>query len=242
VFRVYGGVEAPVGELWIGEMAYFTLSKEELRRLVEVAKETAPDLSGIRKIRQALEWFATDMSFTGGQIEGGTTHLWQLKWYIALFGDGRPSGGRSNVTEEGVRPFVIMRWRRERLDDIIAEEGEELKPLLGPISKQVGGSREAEGPAVNSWRGLVDAVDWRWVLERVEKLTGELKPWIGPEEMDNTEREGGEEDVGRADAPNTLRRGEEGHGRRQVEGGEGREAGGSGGGVERREDSRRIRR
>jgi hypothetical protein len=28
VFRVYGGVEAPVGELWIGDVAYFKVSKE----------------------------------------------------------------------------------------------------------------------------------------------------------------------------------------------------------------------
>jgi hypothetical protein len=49
VFRVYGGVEAPVGELWIGKTAYFTLSEEELRRLVEEAERTAPDLSGIKK-------------------------------------------------------------------------------------------------------------------------------------------------------------------------------------------------
>ncbi len=190
VFRVYGGVEALVGELWIGDVAYFTLSKEGLRRLVEEAKKHKPDLSGIRKIWQTLEWFATDMSFTGGQIEGGTAHLWQLRWYLALFGEGRVSGGRSNVTEEGLRPFVIMRWPREVLDRIIAEEGEELKPLLRPISKQGGGSREAEGPAVNSWRELVDAIDWSWVVEKVEKLVDELKPWIGPEEMDNTEREG----------------------------------------------------
>jgi hypothetical protein len=176
VFRVYGGVEAPVGELWIGDVAYFKIGKEELRRLVEEAKREAPDLSGVKKIWQTLEWFATDVTFDRGQIEGGTAHLWQLRWYLALFGGGRVSGGRANVTEEGIRPFVIMRWRRERLDSIIAEEGNELKPLLGRT--------------VKSWRELVDAIDWRWVLERVRELTSELKPWIGPEEMDNTEREG----------------------------------------------------
>jgi len=175
VFRAYGGAEATVGELWIGEMAYFTLSKEELRRLVEVAKETAPDLSGIGKIWQVLPWLSTDVSFTGGQIEGGTAHLWQLRWYLALFGEGKASGGGANVTEEGVRPFVVMRWRREVLDNIIAEEGEELKPLLGRT--------------VKSWRELVDAIDWRWALERVGELAEALKPWIGPKEVGNAERE-----------------------------------------------------
>jgi hypothetical protein len=88
VFRAYGGVEAPVGELWIGDVAYFTLSEEELRRLVEEAKRTAPDLSGVKKIWQTLEWLNTDVSFAGRQIEGGTAHIWQLRWYFALFGGG----------------------------------------------------------------------------------------------------------------------------------------------------------
>jgi hypothetical protein len=82
-----------------------------------------------------------------------------------------------------------MRWRRERLDSIIAEEGEELKLLLGPISKQGGGSREAEGPAVKSWRELVDAIDWSWVLKRVEELADELKSWIGSEGASDEEME-----------------------------------------------------
>jgi hypothetical protein len=190
VFRTFGGVEAPVGELWIGKTAYFKVSKEELRRRVEEAKKHAPDLSGLRKIWQTLEWFATDASFIGKWIEAATAHLWQAAWYIALFGEPEPPSGRANVTEEGFKPNVKMRWRREVLDRIIAEEGEELKPLLGPVSKQGGGSREAEGPAVKSWRELVDAIEWSWVLERVEELADELKPWVGPERASDAEREG----------------------------------------------------
>jgi hypothetical protein len=176
VFRAYGGVETRVDELKIRKVAYSKAGEEVLRRLVEEAKRTAPDLSGIRKIWQTLEWLNTDVTFDRGQIEGGTAHLWQLRWYLALFGGGRVSGGRANITEEGIRPFVIMRWRRERLDSIIAEEGEELKPLLGRV--------------VKSWRELVDAINWSWVLKKVEQLVDELKPWIGPEEMDEAEREG----------------------------------------------------
>jgi hypothetical protein len=176
VFRTYGGVEAPVGELWIGKTAaYFTLSEEELRRLVEEAKRTAPDLSGIKRIRQVLPWLNTDVSFAGWYIVGGTARLWQLRWYFALFGGGRASGGRANVTEEGIKPYVKMRWSREVLDRIIAEEGEELGPLLGR--------------AVQSWRELVDAIDWSRVLKRVEELADKVKPWIGPEKMSEAERE-----------------------------------------------------
>ncbi len=151
VFRAYGGVEAFVGELWIGRVARFKVSKEELRRFVEEAKRTAPDLSGIRKMWQALEWFATDVSFNKGQIEAGTADTQQAAWYVALFGEPESiSGGGASVTEEGFKPNVQMLWRREVLDRIIAEEGEEPKPLLGPVSKQGGGSRETEGPAVKS--------------------------------------------------------------------------------------------
>ncbi len=191
VFRVYGGVETRVDMLKIGETAARSKAgEEEIRRLVEEAKRMVPDLSGIKKIWQALEWLNTDVTFAGRQIEATTAHLWQLKWYIALFGKPESIRGGANVTEEGRRPNVKMRWHREALDRIIAEEGEELKPLLRPISKQGGGSREAEGPAVQSWRELVDAIDWSWVLKRVEELADELKPWIGPEGMSDVEREG----------------------------------------------------
>jgi DNA-binding Lrp family transcriptional regulator len=176
VFRAYGGVETPVGELWIGEVARFKVSKEELRRFVEEAKETAPDLSGIKKIWQTLEWLNTDVTFNKEWIVAGTAHTWQAAWYVALFGEPESISGGANVTEEGVKPNVIMRWRREVLDRIIAAEGEELKPLLGRV--------------VKSWRELVDAIDWSWVLKKVEELADKLKPWIGPEKMDSAKREG----------------------------------------------------
>jgi hypothetical protein len=177
VFRVYGGVEAFVGELWMGKTAaYFKVSKEELRRFVEEAKRTVPDLSGIKKIWQTLEWFTTDASFSRKWIEAATADTRQAAWYIGLFGKPKPTSGGANVTEEGVRPNVKMRWRRERLDDIIAEEGEELEPLLGRT--------------VESWRELVDAIDWSWVLKRVEEMADTLKPWIGPERVSDAEREG----------------------------------------------------
>ena len=177
VFRAYGGVETRIDELKIGEsVARSEAGEEVLRRFVEEAKRQVPDLSGIKKIWHILPWFATDASFTGRQIDAGTVHLWQLKWYIALFGEPESISGRADVAEEGVRPFVKMRWRREDLDRIIAAEGEELKPLLGR--------------AVKSWRELVDAIDWSWVLERVRELINELKPWIGPEEASDAEREG----------------------------------------------------
>jgi hypothetical protein len=131
VFRAYGGVEVHADVLKIEKVAYSKAGEEELRRFVEEAKRTVPDLSGIKKIWQTLEWFTTDVSFAGKWVEAGTAHTWQAAWYIGLFGKPKPTSGGANVTEEGVRPNVKMRWRRERLDDIIAEEGEELEPLLG---------------------------------------------------------------------------------------------------------------
>jgi hypothetical protein len=88
VFRTFGNVEAFVGELWIGNAARFKISEEVLRLFVEEARRTAPDLSGFKKIWQTLEWLNTDVSFTGRQVVGDTVCLWQLRWYIALFGEG----------------------------------------------------------------------------------------------------------------------------------------------------------
>ena len=175
VFRAYGGVETRIDELKIGKAAHSNTGEEELRRFVEMAKETAPDLSGIRKIWQTLEWLNTDVSFLRKQIVAGTAHPWQLRWYIALLGEGKIGGSGANVTEEGVKPNVAMYWPREALDRIIAAEREELESLLGR--------------PVKSWRELVGAIDWSWVLERVGELAGALKSWIGPEKMSDAERE-----------------------------------------------------
>ena len=188
VFRAYGGVEAPVGELWIGKTAYFALSKEELRRFVEEAKRTAPDLSGVKKIWHVLPWVNTDVSFSRKRIVATTAHLWQAAWYIALFGKPKSIGGGASVTKEGFKLYVTMRWRREALDRIIAEEGKELEPLLG--TAQGVSQRHRGGHTVKSWRELVDAIDWSWVLKKVEELADELKPWIGPERASDAEREG----------------------------------------------------
>ena len=175
VFRVYGGVEARVDVLMVEGQPRFKAGEEVLRRFVEEAKRETPDLSGVKKMWQTLEWLNTDVSFTGRRIEATTAHLWQAAWYIALFGEPESIRGGANVTKEGVKPHVTMYWRREVLDRIIAEEGNELKPLLGRV--------------VKSWRELVDAIDWSWVLKKVEEMVNELKTWIGPEEANDAERE-----------------------------------------------------
>jgi hypothetical protein len=175
VFRAYGDVEAPVGELWIGEVAYFKVDKEGLRRLVEEAKETAPDLSGFDKAPQYLEWRATDVTTSGERTAAATAHSWQLRWYFGLLGGPKSFSGWANVTKEGIKPVVIAFWPRENEDQIL-RESRWLESLLG---RRVG-----------SWHELVDAVDWSWVLEKVGELAGKLRPWIGPEKMSDVEREG----------------------------------------------------
>ncbi len=88
VFRTFGGVEAHIDVLKIGKVTRSKAGEEERRRFVEEARRTAPDLSGVKKIWQTLEWLSTDVSFAGRQVVGGTVRLWQLRWYIALFGEG----------------------------------------------------------------------------------------------------------------------------------------------------------
>jgi hypothetical protein len=176
VFRAYGGVEARVDVLRIWETVASSKAGEEvLRRFVEEAKKTAPDLSGVKKIWHVLPWFNTDASFSRRQIVAATADIRQAAWYIALFGEPESTSGGASVTEEGIKPNVTMYWPREVLERIIAEEGEELKSLLGR--------------AVKSWRELVDAINWSWVLKRVEELANKLKPWIGRKKMSDAERE-----------------------------------------------------
>jgi len=174
VFRIYGGVEAFVGELWIGEVAYFNVSEEELRRRVEEARREAPDLSGFDKAPQYVEWLATDVSTSWRQIVAGTVHSWQLGWYFGLLGRPNSFSGKTIVTREGIKLAVTAYWSREREDEILRGSNW-LKSLLGHT--------------VNNWRELVDAIDWSWVLKKVEELADELKPWIGPEGMSDVERE-----------------------------------------------------
>jgi len=175
VFRTFGGVEAPVGELWIGDVARFNVSKEELNRFVEEAKRAAPDLSGMDTSRQYVEWRTTDVTTVGRLIEAGTAHPWQLRWYFGLLGEPKSFSGSASVTKEGIiKIFVTAFWPREREDQILGES-RWLKYLLNQ--------------QVESWRELVDAIDWSWVLKKVEELAGALKPWIGPERASDAERE-----------------------------------------------------
>jgi hypothetical protein len=141
---------------------------------VEEAKEMAPDLSGMDKAPQYLEWRATDVTTSGGRIEAGTAHPWQLRWYFGLFGEEKSFSGGASVTKEGIKLFVTARWPREREDQIL-RESRWLESVLGL--------------RVESWRELVDAIDWSRVLERVGGLADKVKPWIGPEKMSDAERE-----------------------------------------------------
>ncbi len=175
MFRTFGGIEAPVGELWVGEVAYFNVSEEELRRRVEDAKKHAPDLSGMDRSPQYLEWRATDMTTSKGRIVAATAHSWQLRWYFGLLGDEQSISGSASVTKEGIKPFVTAYWPRERENQIL-RESRWLKSLLNQ--------------QVESWRELVDAIDWSWVLKKVEELAEALKPRIGRMKMDDEEREG----------------------------------------------------
>ncbi len=175
VFRTYGGVEARVDVLMVEGQPRSKATSEELRRFVEEAKRTAPDLSGFDKAPQYVAWRATDVSFIGKRIVGTTAHPWQLAWYIGVLGEEELFSGGASVTKEGIKLYVTAHWSREREDQIL-RESRWLESVLGR--------------RVENWRELVDAVDWSRVLERVKELADELKPWIGSEEASDAEREG----------------------------------------------------
>ncbi len=68
--------------------------------------------------------------------------------------------GSASVTKEGIKPFLTAYWSREREDRILRES----RWLKSVLDQQV-----------ESWRELVDAIDWSWVSERVEELVDKLK-------------------------------------------------------------------
>jgi hypothetical protein len=175
VFRTYGVVESYVDTLKIEKSVRSKAAEEELRRFVEEAKKHKPDLSGFDKAPQYLEWLNTDVSSSGKQIVATTADTRQAAWYVGLLGEPESSRGGASVTKEGVKPNVTMYWPREREDQIL-RESRWLESLLGWH--------------VKNWRELVDAINWSWVLRKVEELADELKPWIGPEKMSDAEREG----------------------------------------------------
>ncbi len=118
---------------------------------MEEAKRTAPDLSGLDKAPQYLEWRATDMTTSEGRIEAATARSWQLRWYFGLLGEEKSFRGSASVTREGIKLIVTAYWSREREDQIL-RESKWLESLLGQ--------------RVESWRELVDAIDWSWGLEK----------------------------------------------------------------------------
>ncbi|MCC6031960.1 MAG: hypothetical protein LM566_03475, partial [Pyrobaculum sp.] len=92
-----------------------------------------------------------------------------------LLGGPKSFSGGASVTKKGIKPAVTAYWPREREDQILRESWW-LESVLGR--------------RVENWRELVDAINWSWVLKRVEELADELKPWIGPERASDEEREG----------------------------------------------------
>jgi hypothetical protein len=151
------------------------VSRVGLRRLMEEARRAAPDLLGLDRSRQYVAWRATDVSTVKKLIAAATAHSWQLAWYFSLLGEPKSFSGSASVAREGIKLAVTAYWPREREGQIL-RESRWLKSLLGRI--------------VNNWRELVDVIDWRWVLKKVEELADELKSWIGPEMMGDVEREG----------------------------------------------------
>jgi hypothetical protein len=163
VFRIYGDIETTVGELWVGEVAYFNVSEEELRRRVEEARRTAPDFSGLDKAPQYMAWRATDVTSARRQIVATTVHSWQLRWYVTLLGDPKSFRGRANITKEGIKILVIAYWPREREDEILREQMAGVS--AGPARRELAGAcrRHRLELGLEEGRGAgqrVKALDW----------------------------------------------------------------------------------
>jgi hypothetical protein len=140
VFRAYGGVEVRVDVLKIEEVARSKASEEELRRFMEEARREAPDLLGLDKAPQYLEWRTTDVTTSGKQIVAGTAHLLAVE---VVLRPPRRSRSRSAVGPTSLRralnPFVTaLLATREGGPD---SEGEQLAEVsAGPARGGLAGA------------------------------------------------------------------------------------------------------
>ncbi len=151
------------------DKATFTLTgalrDRQLNKFLEEAtryKSEPPSAEWL--LEEALGLMATDASLERGRIKATTNKPRQFAWYVRVFGEPEDVRlSRANITDEEISLDVEGVWPDKRLDNIIAKS-KVVKMLFGDVE---------------TWRDLVNAIDWDWVVRTVEELRGELmKPSV----------------------------------------------------------------
>jgi hypothetical protein len=135
--------------------------RELFRQELEVAVKAAVEIKGRLPVEDPLPymlgWVASDVAISGGRLEMGTSHLWQLVETHALFSWSNVKVDGVSLTLEGPKPLFYSYVPFDRLDEAIRRSAE-------------GGWLKMLGIKVKDWEGLK-----RWVVEHWGEVVEAVK-------------------------------------------------------------------
>jgi hypothetical protein len=144
----------------VGESIIYALEFEDVERWrgffrqeLEVAVKAAEEVRGRLPVKDRLPymlgWVASNVAISGGLLQMGTTHLWQLTETHALFDWSYVIVPSVSLTLEGPKPQFYARTFVEKLDKAIRRSAE-------------GGWLKMLGINAESWDGLKRWVSNHW--------------------------------------------------------------------------------
>jgi len=143
--------------------------KQELEAAMKAAEEVGGRLPVEDRLLYMVGWVNSDVAISGGLLQMGTSHRWQLAETKALFGWSYVTVFRMNLTLEGPKLQVVVEAPLDSLDEAIrrSAEGGWLK-MLGIEAESWDGLRRW---VVENWGSVVDAAARRLG----EEVRGELE-------------------------------------------------------------------
>ncbi len=143
---------------------------QELDAAEKAAGEVGGRLPVEDRLLYMLGWVNSDVAISGGRLEMGTSHLWQLAETHALFDWSYVTMHGVGLTLEGPKPQLLAHTSLEKLDEAIRKSAED-----GWL-KMLGIKAGLEDLMyVKSWDGLKQWVveNWDIVVEAAVKRLGE---------------------------------------------------------------------
>jgi DUF971 family protein len=175
-------------ERWLG---FF---KQALEAEVKAAEEVGKRLPVEDRLLYMLGWVNSDVAISGGRLEMGTSHLWQLAETKALFDWSDVAVRGVSLTLEGPKPQFRASTSLDRLNDAIRKSAE------GGWLHMLGTKAGLEDLMhVKSWDGLKQWVAGRWdgvvdaAVSRLHEVLKEeeLRRLLAPEGGDVAKRRKG---------------------------------------------------